>query len=530
MADGAALTVRQSVVEAGPLFLLFAAFYSWLSVRDEYIGNISDSGIYLTVADYFSPYRAPLRDLGASMFFDFSFPPLYPLMLALMGGGSEHPVASYVATSCMTAAAVCAVYLWLRVQRLSLAEALAITAIFALLPATLLTAISIQSEPLYAAMVFAGFALWRVERNAPAANACAAILIGMSTLARTVGVTAVAALLIEWMSTERRRRLTIPVLALGPIVAWTLVKYVNGIERSYLEAVERNSTAETIAYLADQLAINLPAVGFGLVSGFDLIGAPHAKYAVGLLSLLFLVGWASRLRRFHIDSVYLILYLAIIALWPYPNHMRRFLQVLLPIFLLYSYVGVNCVICFFAPSLERAAAMAYVAIALLVLAPSTSVMVGQIIAAEGTEAENFVRSPQWYMYDTPLRATAVMNGVTRVLDGMRGIDEHLPADACVSSPAFAYIPLYGRRRGRPPADVAADDEHFFKRLRECPYVFMMAAAQWPSQGYPPMYPYERIKDRLEVVEVSMWDRNATKGDVLTMLGRVRFEADEPVLD
>ena len=134
------------------------------------------------------------------------------------------------------------------------------------------------------------------------------------------------------------------------------------------------------------------------------------------------------------------------------------------------------------------------------------------------------------MYDTPLRATAVMNGATRVLDGMRGIDEHLPAGACVSSAAYAYIPLYGRRRGQPLAGVSADDEHFFARLRDCPYVFMMAATQWPRRDFPPMYPYERIKDRLEVVEVSMWDKTATKGVVLTMLGKVRFDGDDALPD
>ncbi len=526
-ANGAALTARQCLIEAGPLFLLSAVFYTWLSVRDGYIGNITDSGVYLTIADYLSPYRPALHELGVSMFYDFTFPPLYPLLLAFMGGGSDYPVASYAATSCMSAGAVCAVYLWLRTQRLLLAEALGITLIFALSPATMLTAISIQSEPLYVAMVFAGFTLWRVERAGSPAHAIGAVLIGMSALVRMVGITSIAALLIHWLSdATRSKRLTILILALVPITAWTLVKTINGMESSYIDSVARESLPATFAYLADQLAINLPAIWLGLVRGFDLIGTPHASYAVGLLSLLFFVGWILRARRFEIESLYLAFYLALIAVWPYPDHMRRFLQVLLPIFLFYSYVGVNFLASYCAPSIRQVAGMAQIVIIMLVLAPSTLVMVRQVIASEGTAAENFVRSPQWYMYDTPLRATAVMNGVTRVLDAMRGIDEHLPAGACVSSAAYSYIPLYGRRRGQPLAGVSTNDERFFARLRDCPYVFMMAATQWPGHEFPPMYPYERIKDRFEVVEVSMWDKTATKGTVLTMLGRVRFDGDD----
>jgi len=529
--NSTALTTRRCLAEAGPLFLLSAVFYTWLSVRDGYIGNITDSGVYLTIADYLSLYRPASHDLGVSMFHDFAFPPLYPLLLALMGGGSDHPVASYVATSCMSAGAVCAVYLWLRTQRLLLAEALGITLIFALSPATMLTAISIQSEPLYVAVVFAGFALWRVERAGSRAHSFAAVLIGMSALVRMVGITGIAALLIHWLSDETRsRRLTIPILALVPITAWTLVKTFNGMGPSYFDSVERHSLPATIAFVADQIAINLPAIWLGLVRCFDLIGAPHASYAVGLLSLLFFIGWILRARRFEIESLYLAFYLALIVVWPFPDHMRRFLQVLLPIFLLYSYVGTHFLASYCAPSIRRAAGMVQIVIIMLVLAPSTLIIMQQVIASEGTEAENFVRSPQWYMYDTPLRATAVMNGVTRVLDGMRGIDEHLPAGACVSSAAYSYIPLYGRRRGQPLAGVSADDEHFFARLRDCPYVFMMAATQWPGHDFPPMYPYERIKDRLEVVEVSMWDKTATKGVVLTMLGKVRFDGDDALPD
>jgi hypothetical protein len=518
--------MRRYLSEAAPLCLLTTVFFSWLSVRQGYIGNISDSVFYLTVADYFSPYWTAPYGLGASLFHDFSFPPLYPLILAALGGGSEHPVASYIATSFMMASALAAVYVWLRTEQLSLAESLSITVVYALLPATLLAAMAIQSEPLYVACTFAGFALWSQRGTSTAMRPLAAICIGGSALARTVGVSAIAALLINWyLDEDERVHWYVPVLAIAPYLTWVIVKYVNGMQPSYFDSVVLESARATLVNSVSQFTINVPAMWSATVRSFDLAGSLHATVAVTVCALFFAFGFAVRLRRLRVDALYVAFYLAIIVLWPYPGHMRRFLQVLMPMFLLYGFLGIRYTIIYLAPALRRTVERAYVAILVIVLSPSALVMVQQIAQAEGEDAENFVRSPQWYMYDTPLRATTVMERVMQVIDGMRGIDERLPANACVSSAAYAYIPLYGRRQSRRLAGISTDDDRFFAQLRDCPYVFMMAATQWPEMDYPAMYPYERIKDQLEVVEVSLWDRTATTGTVLTMLGRVRFDGE-----
>ena len=518
--------MRRYLLEVAPLCLLAAGFFSWLSVRHGFVGNISDASFYITVADFFSPYRAAPHELGEAMFHDFSIPPLYPLLLAALGGGSDHPVASYIATSCMMATAVGAVYVWLRTERLSVAESLGISVVFALLPATLLAAMAIQSEPLYVACVFAGFALWAARGTKSSMPQLAAVCIGGCALVRTVGVSAIGALLVNWfVDKDARRMWYVPVLAVAPCLTWVIVKYVNGMQPSYLDSVARESFTATLAYLANQITINLPAMWLGIVRSFDVTGSPYATAVSAVFLSLAILGFALRLRRLKIDSLYVALYFVIIVMWSYPGHMRRFLQVLLPLFLFYGYLGVRQAVDSFAPAMRRTIGNAYIAILAVVLAPSTVLMVQQVAQAESADEKNFVRSPQWYMYGTPLRATTVMDRVMRVMDGMRGIDEHLPPDACVSSAAHPYIPLYGRRRGRPLPAISAGDDELFSRLRDCQYVFMVAAVAWPNNAFPPMYPYERIKDRLEVVEVSLWDRTATAGTVLTMLGRVRFDED-----
>ncbi len=518
--------MRRYLLEAAPLCLFAVVFFSWLSVRPGFIGNISDSAFYLTVADYFSPYWSAAPGLGASLFHDFSFPPLYPLLLAAGGGGSEHPGLSYLATSCMMAFAVGAVYLWFRTERLSRAQASGLTAVYALLPATLLSAMAIQSESLYVAFVFTGLALWRARDTKAPLAPLAAVCIGMSALARTVGLTAIGALLISWfIARPASRHWSIPVLAVAPYAAWVVVRYSNGMQPSYIDSVLRESVTATLVSLMNQGTINVPAMWFGIVHSVDLTGSPFTTVASAAFLALAVLGMAPRLRRLEIDSLYVLFYLVIMMVWPYPDHMRRFLQVLFPLLLFYSFSGVRHAMQPLAPSLSRTAGNAYIVILAVVIAPTTVLMAQQIAQAEGKDAENFVRSPQWYRYDSPFKAREVMDRVTQILDGMRGIDERLPPDACVSSAAYAYIPLYGHRRSRRVAGESDGDDQLFSQLRGCPYVFMMAASQWPQMDYPAMYPYERIKDQLEVVEVSLWDRTATTGTVLTMLGRVRFDKD-----
>lgn len=518
--------MRRYLFEAAPLCLLAAGLYMWLSVRPGFVGNISDTAFYLTVADYFSPYWQAPPGLGASLFYDFSFPPLYPLLLAMLGGGSEHPAQSYIATSVMMASAVGAVYVWLRTERLSVAQAMGLTVVFAVLPASLLAVMVIQSEPLYVALTFAGLALWGMRERGTSMCVLAALCIGSSALARTVGLSAIGALLIHWfIDKDARKHMYVPVLAVGPYLGWALVKYVNGMQSSYVNSVLHGSLTDTVASVLNQIAVNLPAMWISIVHSFDLAGTHYATVTAAVFLALSAFGWALRLRSLKIDTLYAVLYLMIIVVWPFPDHMRRFLQVLFPLFLFYSYSGVRQMTKYIAPDSPRMVGNAFIAMLAIVLAPSTLLIVQQVAQAEGTDSENFVRSPQWYRYNTPLRATETMNRVMQIMDGIRGIDEHLPSDACVSSAAYAYIPLYGRRRSRPIALESSTDAQLFSELRACPYVFMMAATAWPDSEYPAMYPHERIKDRLEVVEVSLWDRAATTGTVLTMLGRVRFDED-----
>ncbi len=515
---------RRRTGEAVLLALGATVFFAWLAVRPEFLGNLSDSAVYLTEADFLSPFRAAPHSIGAAMFGDFSFPPLFPLLLAVLGGGSDYPEVSYLAGALMMGAAVAAVYVWLRSVAVARFAALTLTVVFALLPATLLAAMGLQSEPLYVALVFAGLAGLNTDPARPGAQRLGAVLVGLSALARSAGISVIAALIAHALLGRRRCSALLIGIALSPLLAWQACKYLLGLDASYLGGVPHDSAAAMLAFVAEQLGRNPAAMWRGLVSVFDLSATRHAQIAVMAFTIVAAIGWAQRLRRLELDALYLLAYLGIVTLWPYPDHMPRFLQVVMPIYLFYMYLGaVTVARGMRRRRLRQVPAAAIVTAAILVMAPSAAAIIGQVHAARGSDAENFVRTPQWYMYNSPLRAAREMDLLRQLVDAMRGIDEHVPQGACVSSAVYAYIPLYGRRRAVSIPGRRASDADFDAALKRCPYVFMMAGSLWPPSDFPPMYPHARVKQRLEIIEVSLWDRAARRGRVLTLLGRVRSD-------
>jgi hypothetical protein len=295
---------------------------------------------------------------------------------------------------------------------------------------------------------------------------------------------------------------------------------MNGWSASYLDSVRQDSVTATLVYLAAQSGTNAAAAWQALVHSIDLHGAAHVHAIVGACLLPVLLGWLRRLRRLPLDSLYVAFYLALVLVWPYPDHLRRFLHVLLPLFAYYGYSGLSWLTSRLSAALRQGIIATAAILVLLAMAPSTSLMIGAIASAgEGAQAD-LARTPQWHLYASAARASADMERVHDIMEAMRGIDLHVPAGACVSSAVHAYVPLYGRRLGRPLAGASATDAKLFAGLAHCPYVFMVAVTQWPATDFPPMYPYERIRDRMEILEVSLWDRRASRGAVLTMLAKV----------
>jgi hypothetical protein len=187
-------------------FLVLAVAYliwGWSSVLGDFGG---DNAVYLLTAQYLSPY-APASDLAAQFARGSAFPPLFPLLLALTGGGESLLTAHIVTVSCLLVAFLL-YFLWVREETSSPWAAFAVTACFALLPGTYLQALSVLSENLYLALcITAFFGACRWEKSGkPDWLILSAFAVSAACLTRGAGIALLAAFVAYlWLKRIPRR-------------------------------------------------------------------------------------------------------------------------------------------------------------------------------------------------------------------------------------------------------------------------------------------------------------------------------------
>ena len=504
---------RRELTDFALIFVISAAFYLWVADRGDILGNLSDGAAYLILADMFSPW-ANTPAWGLWPLKVFLFPPLYPVSLGLLGGGSETLSTAYALTALMQAMAAGAVYLWLCSLSIERIAAMLLTAGFALSAGSLSSVLIIQSEALFIALVFVSltFACGR-SRGLMIAAVCG----GLCVLARTAGIALIVAGLL-WGLRGRLRSPSVVAAFLLPGLVWFVFGRVFGRSATYTNALP--DLAQLLPRSLEILGANLTVFPDALGALFNLYNPAGSAIFAMLLFVLAVPVWCLRIRHNQLDAWFLAIYLLMIVLWPYPEHQSRFVFVVLPVLLGYSYLFVGQLSTKFGMH-RRVLPMSLVAaIPLLVSSGSTLNFVNLLSNADEPELRAFVRSPLWHQIDDKHEATKTLKLLSRVAEAQVEIDSLLPADACVVTTIPHRLPYYARRIARRVMSSDAPDTVFWERFRGCPYVFMVAARLDQKASLPPMYPYERIKQHMEVLNVELWYEEKRGGPVLAMLAKV----------
>ena len=171
------------------VLLVVGAALALHAVQGRVAGLAVDDAFYLLMADRYFGRLA--NEPGLLALLDTrTYPPLYPLVLGLFGGGTGALANAYVANATLLLLWTGFAYAWLlRAGVRPLASALlALAAAFA--PATLYHAQVLWSEHLY--LLLQMLLLWQLERDPPRARnvLVAGLLVGLMLLTRTAGAVA----------------------------------------------------------------------------------------------------------------------------------------------------------------------------------------------------------------------------------------------------------------------------------------------------------------------------------------------------
>ena len=314
------------------------------------LGTFADDSVsYVVMAQVLSPWREASEAVLSAFSREAFYPPLFPLLLGLVGAGHDLLVA-HVATALVLAASLLPAYVlgcrWLGHK----GSAAAVTAALVLLPAYWITSRGILSEPLFCLILLVLF-LALEEGGARRYLWVIAALMSALVLTRTSGVGMLAGYVVWALVAGRRKgewlRLIVPAfLASAAYAAWLVFRPdqtgdVNAaLAASWLHDVF--SSPSPVGALAASVARQAAALSdawLGSVLLFWVEGQPARPLIAGAIGILAISGLALRLLAGKPDAWMVLAYLGVHLAWPLYDQMTRFLFPVIPVLVLYATVA-----------------------------------------------------------------------------------------------------------------------------------------------------------------------------------------------
>jgi hypothetical protein len=321
------------------LILAYACYFFTFTLFDGLSTLSSDSASYMILARKWSPWATP-DFVSAQTWPVISFPPGFPWALTITGASTTLWTAHLFVSACMllTLAGAgwfaCRKFGWLTGGLLTLSLCLA--------PGVVISSLGILSENSY--LLVSLSTLWlfvsinKSEKLAIFPYAALLVLLALALLTRTVGIALLPALVVPALLGKGWRpqhRIASIFVVAATLILWAAWKAVNPQSDetsygSYLGIFTENlgpGLGNVLTGLWSQVRNNVIEIVIAFKNYFSL-GHPGSYYFL-IFAGIFLICIASATRRlFQLrpDAWYVFCYLGILAIWPYPAEMMRFLH------------------------------------------------------------------------------------------------------------------------------------------------------------------------------------------------------------
>jgi hypothetical protein len=317
------------------------------SVTDTLPGLFDDSAIYLIAAEIYSPWTQNVSSAFLESYEKYRhLPPGFPFLLALTGANHTFSSAHLLVITLLVL--FIPVYYMYSYRVLHNKKAgILIVLMFMCTPGIWIESLKIASENLYILISFCVLLISaKYQQTASAKNIfIIAFLICLLVLTRTIGLSMLLAFLfghrhtLFYYRTAQLKYLLALITAFLPLYVW--IYHSASLNSSYGYTLQWLSGTPDPFYTI--FAVILSNIYAFLDAWIQLTiiyqsDTAHAGSIISyILLLLSLAGFIH--RRFSMDGVYLLIYLSVIMVWPYPHDMTRFIYPVFPLILIYSVVG-----------------------------------------------------------------------------------------------------------------------------------------------------------------------------------------------
>ncbi len=474
-------TLLQKIVIACWILLgLSYYFYTWHDMPS----FISDGFIYLLQADYFSPYSDIASNITDYAIRSRSFPPLYPLLLGLLGGGSQNIAISYFISTSFLLLAVWFFIQWLRQLNFEIQFAWGLGVLFLLLPRTLLFVQEIWSEYLYLLWVFVCFYAIEKSRQNSKWLYFAGLSCGLAIISRTVGISLILALLVYLIYHRRPYKIRVISLALLPLLLWKIyslvmdITYYSGnygsdLLENYHHFIEIMQ-GDVLAMFWELLLLQSKTFGLAWLLNFDSQLSPLILVIGGLSGILAILGWLQRLLNITYDAVYVLIYFAIIFVWNFPDQNTRFIHILFPILMFYA---LNIIIY----SLDKAklyskfikVEMIFLLVILITIMPALISIGKQYFYPLPSNIQYLHHNPNWLYADNRNQGIKELGLLHEIIVAIKKIPTIVRTDQCVSSVMPELIIFFAQRSSIYVPNIDTSEKQFKSELSQCDYLLLL---------------------------------------------------------
>jgi len=488
------------------LFLFISAitfFYFSFTSNNLVAGFTSDDAVYLLLADLYS-----FRNTDDGMLYEFIrqqsyFPPVFPMVLGLLGGSSSSPALAASINVVFMLAAIFIAGTWMAKEAGNTVVSIAIAAVIFFLPGTLILAQELWSEFLFMAFLYGTLLLENKERPDSRNWLAMAVLTVLASLTRSAGIALIIAFCVILLTRKVKSGMVYAVISVVPFLFWNLARETNPDSPGYLDAVTETLAGVSAGDMFDMLKTKITSMLDSLRWLFTSIetNSLHQYFSITTLIIFLLfaiLGFSARLRLARLDAVFIAAYMVIVFIWPYGDvyYVSRFLYPLLPLLFLYLVLGVIRLV-----NHKKQIVLVLTAClisSIIIVYPSTKQFLQRGYADVPAELESYRRGRTWLLAPTLTGAVLQAQNTKFILDTLPIIRKIIPEQECVYTFQAPLVMLHARRvAGILPAPEVNDDE-FREQTSECRFILAMPLGD-PGGRYPDYYPAQRLsQDQYDV--------------------------------
>lgn len=515
----------ESIVLAS-IAALAVAISAWIVAGAVGILSFSDSSDYLAFADFYrGQFYGETRPQDLAFYRATRFPPLFPFLLAALGGGT-HALQYTQGIACgITLGMFMMLWAWIRRETGSALAAATLTLLVVLSPGLFLLTLNPVSEPLAMALTWLAFLLARDARSKSDRYLLVALIAGLSALARSINLALVLAIPI-WMLLQRprpERWLAATATAVAPVLAWMLYRRTLPHASSYADAFDPSFVVSELGGWPDLLWVHPWRLVTAFAKNFDTTPDPISIVLALILLSAATTGWWVRARQRRLDAVFLMLYVGTILVWPFPDEAIRFVTFVLPLVLFHCWVGMTWIIARtrLSPEAPRFASAATGALALLASAGTLAHFTHLATYTIDPRLRGEQRAQAYFHAPDRTTAVAAARGLATIRVAAREATRLVPPEECVYAALPHLLKQYAATAVKRYPARLSDAQPIEHQLSECGFLFVVGIPG-SFDDHVPFYPLRLVEPKIHVVFAARVER----GSAAAMLLKWNDDVDE----